>query len=202
VLIITCGEPDATAFLAGRPPEELARTLLMSTHDVIVAAERQTPIAETFLMGGPATFAEARRLLLGDVHITVVVAPDPWGPFRGKGFVRARQVVPLILPEAPVAVIELRRGGVLGRVRRATPLPELSRWIRRREAGLLAAYVLQAGIGAPVREMERYSSPYVSTEMAIVRLLLTVPLAFVTLARCLTYIARTETRVRRNRAGS
>jgi hypothetical protein len=35
-----------------------------------------------------------------------------------------------------------------------------------------------------------------------VRLLLTVPLACVTLARCLTYMARTEARVRRNREGS
>ena len=71
-------------------------------------------IRETRLLGGPATFEGVRRLLSGDVQVTVVVAPDPWGPFKGKGFVRAQQVLPFVLPDRSVDVIELERGGKWG----------------------------------------------------------------------------------------
>jgi hypothetical protein len=189
VLIVTCSEPDATPFLAALPEQDLSRTLLISTKNVISAAQRLTPIPETFVLGGPDTWDETRRLLAGDVHITVVVAPDPWGPLQGKGFVRARQVLPLVLPDVPVDVIDLDRGGVTGRERRSVTRAALARWLHRWEAYMLADYLVRTAIGG-------HASPG-ALAWAIVCLAASPLVAVVTLARCVAYIARTECRVRK-----
>lgn len=193
VLIVTCSEPDATPFLAQLPSEELSRTLLVATRNVVAAATRLTTVSATFILGGPSTFEEARRLLSGDVDVSVVVAPDPWGPFKGKGFVRARQVLPFVLPDAPVDVIELDRGGVTGRIRRGVSPAMLARWMLGREAVQLLRYGLQTSV-------DRYGgglSPLAPAH-AFARLLIGWMVAPLTLARCLSYVARTELRARRD----
>jgi hypothetical protein len=198
ILIITCGEPDATPFLAALPQAELARTLLISTRNVIAAALRQTAITEAFALGGPSTFDEARRLLSGDAVITVVTAPDPWGPFKGKGYVRMRQALPFVLPDVRVDLVDLERGGVSGRVRREVDRRTLARWLRRREALLIADHVIETGIGGRLNLGGRSSHARlrVAVLYALPRLVIGSLLAVVTLARCLAYVVRTESRAR------
>ena len=192
VLIITCGEPDATPFLAALPEAELSRTLLISTRNVIAAALRQTAITDTYALGGPSTFDEARRLLSGDVVITVVTAPDPWGPFKGKGYVRIRQALPFVLPDVRVDLVDLERGGVSGRVRHGVDRRTLARWLRRREALLVADHVIATGMGGRLPRVRLgIAVPY-----ALLRLIAGSLLAAVTLARCLAYVTKTESRAR------
>jgi hypothetical protein len=143
--------------------------------------------------GGSLSAEEARRLLSGDVRVSVVVAPDPWGPVKGKGFVRARQVMPFVLSDAPVDVIELDRGGVTGRVRRGVSPSMLARWMLRREA----VELLHHGLRMSVDRYDGGLSP-IALAHAFARLLLGWMIAPVTLARCLSYVARTELRARRD----
>ena len=89
----------------------------------------------------------------------------------------------------------------MGRVRREVSPPALSRWLRRRELLLLVEYIVQAGIAAPARKIERRSPPALAFALppAVARCSVTVPLATVTLARCLPYLVRTEARARKRR---
>jgi len=194
VIIVTCAEPDALSFLRGLREADLTQTTLVATADVIRSAERQTLVGKTVMMGGRHTFAEVRRVLSGPgARVTIVVAPDPWGPFRGKGFVRARQILSLVLLDSDFDVIELERGGMAGRVRRGVRRAAFAHWIRRRELLLLGEHVVHLGMVDP----EGYMHTPAAAALALVRVALSPLVAAVTLARVLPFIARTEVRARR-----
>ena len=89
VFIVTCSEPDALPFLLSLPPETVAQATLVATGDVVRSAERQTTLANSSIINGLAAVDEVRRIINGaHGRVLVVVAPDPWGPINGKGFVR------------------------------------------------------------------------------------------------------------------
>jgi len=191
VIVVTCCEPDALPFLRGLPREHLSRATLIATADVIRSAERETPITKTALIGGRSTLEEVRGLLSADrACVTVVVAPDPWGPVRGKGFVRARQVLPFVLPAAGFDVVELDRGGVNGRVWRGADRASFARWIRRREVVLFGGHAVHLGMVGP----EGYTHTPAAAALALTRVVVSPLVAAVTLARVLPFIARTEAR--------
>jgi D-glycero-D-manno-heptose 1,7-bisphosphate phosphatase len=199
IYYVTCSEPDATPFLAALPQEVQRRSVLVATHDVVRAAELRTAIPTTFVMGGPSTVREARALLAEPgAHLTVVVGPDPWGPINGKGFVRARQMAPLVLPDGPVDVIELEAGGVSGRIRRGLDRAAFSRWVRGREAALSARYLLWRSVG---RHGGALTAPVVVAWRVIRGLLVPLRVA-TTLSIVLPYVAASELRARRSAAGT
>lgn len=193
VIVVTCSEPDALPFLRAFSASDLAHMTLVATYDVVRSAERQTPVSQAFVIGGLSTLEEARGLLARPgAHVTVVVAPDPWGPFAGKGFVRARQVLPFVLPDVGVDVIELNHGGRSGRVRRGVGRSAFTSWIRRRELACLADFLVHFGMVTP----EGYRSRPAAAAMAFGRLAIAPLAALVTLARILPFIAGTEARAR------
>jgi hypothetical protein len=193
VLVVTCAEPDAVPFLLGRPVAELEQTLLLATRDVVRSAELKTAVGQTCVMAGAETFSDVRDAL-GRAHgsLTVVVGPDPWGPIHGKGFVRARQILPSLLPDLPVDVIELEEGGRRGRVRAGVRRAAFARWVRRREAREFLLHMLRLGAG----HTRGLGSGRVL--LAGAQLLVSPVTVLVTLARVVPYVARTEARVRRS----
>jgi D-glycero-D-manno-heptose 1,7-bisphosphate phosphatase len=194
VYYVTCSEPDATPFLTALPEDVQRRSVLVATRDVVQAAGLRTAIPTTFVMGGPSTMSEARALLAEPgAHVTVVVGPDPWGPINGKGFVRARQLAPLVLPDGPVDVIELEAGGESGRIRRGMDRAAFSRWVRGREAALSAQYLLWRSVG---RHGDAMTAPVVIAWRVVRGLLVPLRVA-VTLSRVLPYVAASELRARR-----
>jgi hypothetical protein len=194
VFVVTCAEPDALPFLLSLPPAHLARAALVATVDVVRSAERQTPVATTSIISGLAAVDEVRRLI-GDPrrHVAVIVAPDPWGPFNGKGFVRARLLAPWFIgPGARADLIELRSGG-----RSYRTLPGLGRTalmlrLYAREALLLTEYLVRAGVGRPMGR----GATLVSLPRALLGAVLALPLAAVTLGRLIPFILWTEARAR------
>jgi hypothetical protein len=195
--VVTCSEPDATPFLRALPVDVQERAVLVATGDVVRAAQQHTGIPVTFVVGGPSTAGQARRLVESAADVTVVVGPDPWGPVHGKGFVRARMMAPLIVPGATVDVVELRAGGRTGRVRRGFGSAAFSRWIRRREGVLFAAYLLRRALGS----REEGKGP-LSDALRVARVVLVPPRIAVTLAVVLPYVASTEYRARRTGPGA
>jgi hypothetical protein len=148
IYYVTCSEPDATPFLTALPDGVQKRSVLVATRNVVESAERCTSIPTTLVIGGSSTVPDARRLLAHPgAHLIVVVGPDPWGPINGKGFVRARLMAPMLLPDGPVDVIELEAGGGAGRIRRGLGRQTFSRWVRRREVALLVQYALWRSVG-------------------------------------------------------
>lgn len=195
--LVTCSEPDATPFLTALPRSLQERIVLLSTANVVHAAEQHTRITTTFVIGGPSTFDEARRLLAqpGD-RVTIVVGPDPWGPVHGKGYVRARLVASLVVPDVPIDVIELAAGGASGRVIRGIGRTAFSRWIRRREAALLADYLIWGPVARRASGIGRKARLPV-VPLAVVRGLLSPMRAAITLSVVLPYVLATEARARR-----
>jgi len=216
VIVVTCAEPDALPFLLSLHPADLASATLVATGDVVRSAERQTPVAATSIIGGLAAVDEVRRLI-GDTQrkVVVIVAPDPWGPFNGKGFVRARLLAPWFLdPGAHADLIELQKGGRVERMRGGLSRAALMRCLYGREALLLTEYVVHAGIGRPAgRIVTQVGRPAghlvtqigrpagrVATLLSLPRALagavLALPVAAVTLGRLIPFILWTEARAR------
>jgi hypothetical protein len=194
VIVVTCAEPDALPFLLSFSPADLARATLVATGDVVRSAERQTLVATTSTISGLAAVDEVRRLI-GDPHrhVAVIVAPDPWGPLHGKGFVRARLLAPCFIgPGGRADLIELRSGG-----RSYRTLPGLGRTalmlrLYTREALLLIEYLVRKGAGRPMGR----AATLVSLPRALVGAVLALPLAAVTVGRLIPFILWTEARAR------
>ena len=194
VIVVTCAEPDALPFLLSFSPADLARATLVATGDVVRSAERQTLVATTSTISGLAAVDEVRRLI-GDSHrhVAVIVAPDPWGPLHGKGFVRARLLAPWFIgPGGRADLIELRSGG-----RSYRTLPGLGRTalmlrLYTREALLLIEYLVRKGAGRPMGR----AATLVSLPRALVGAVLALPLAAVTVGRLIPFILWTEARAR------
>jgi hypothetical protein len=200
VYYVTCSEPDATPFLAALPEQVQERSVLLATRNVVQAAERGTRIPETFVLGGSSTIPEARALLRRPgAALTVVVGPDPWGPIHGKGFVRARMMAPLVLPDGPIDVVELEAGGETGRIRRGVGGLAFSRWIRRREAALLVRYALWRSVGMHEDAMTGAAARPVVLAWRVVRRLLVPLRVAVTLTVVVPYVAASELRARQAR---
>ena len=126
-------------------------------------------------------------------HRTVVVGPDPWGPVHGKGFVRARLMAPLVLPDSPVDVIELDAGREFGPIRRGLDRMTFSRtWLRRREAALLVQYVLWGS----AEQGGRLARPLVAALRGARTVLVPFRVA-ATLAVVVPYALKSEFRARR-----
>lgn len=208
-LIITCSKPDALPFLLSLPPGDLGQATLVATGDVVRAAERQSLVAVGCIIGGVTAVEEVRHLT-GDstCHVAVIVAPDPWGPFRGKGFVRARLLAPWFIgPGARADLIELRGDGHSYRT-----LPGLSRKslmlrLYTREAWLLTEYLVGVGVGRPTGRMATLVSraggrplgraaTLFSLPRALVGALLALPVAAITMSRLLPFILWNEARAR------
>ena len=193
IYFVTCSEPDATPFLTALPVSVQERALLVATGDVVRSAEHRTRIPRTFVIGGPSTVEETRRLLAEPgAHRTVVVGPDPWGPVHGKGFVRARLMAPLVVSSGPVDIIELEAGGESGRIRRGLDRSTLSRWLRRRETALLVQYVLWGS----AEQGGRLARPLVAALRGARTVLVPFRVA-ATLAVVVPYALKSEFRARR-----
>jgi len=194
VIVVTCSEPDALPFLRGLGERDLEEATLIATADVVRSAVRHAAVSRAIVFGGLETIDEVRPLLSGPgARLTIVVAPDPWGPFRGKGFVRARQILPFVLPDTDVEIIELERGGRTGRARRGVRRTDFARWIRRREIVLLGEHMVHLGMVGP----EGYTHTPAAAAVALARVAVSPLVAAVTLARVLPFIARTELRARK-----
>jgi hypothetical protein len=199
VYFVTCSEPDATPFLTALPDVVQERAVLVATGDVVRAAERRTRIPDTFVLGGPSTHDEARRLLAArGAHVTVVVAPDPWGPIHGKGFARARLTAPYVLPETPVDVVTLRAGGESGSIWRGVDRVTFARWIRRREAALLLRYLLWR----PIESRAGSETTPLTPLFRVVRIPLIPLRVAATLVIVLPYVLAGEARARKSGRGA
>lgn len=194
-LIITCSKPDALPFMLSLPPADLAQATLVATGDVVLAAERQSLVAVSCIIGGVTAVDEVRRLI-GDRrrHLAVIVAPDPWGPFHGKGFVRARLLAPWFIgPGARADLIELRNGGRSYRTLPGLGRTALALRLYTREALLLTEYLVRKGAGRPMGR----AATLVSLPRALVGAGLALPLAAViTVGRLIPFILWTEARAR------
>jgi hypothetical protein len=202
VLIVTCAEPDALPHLLSLSSDELAHATLISTGDVVRSAERQTPIASALIITGITAIKEARRLTDAGRNVVVIVAPDPWGPINGKGFVRARLLAPWFLgPRNRADLLELDTGGRKRREARCLTRAALARRLYLREVRLLAEYLLKVGLGQPAGAVARQLDAEAGsrpTLAALPRVLLgaalAVPNSLATLCRILPFILRTELR--------
>jgi hypothetical protein len=205
VIIVTCSEPDALPFLLSLPDADLKRVTLVATGDVVRSAERQTQVAATSVINGLAAVDEVRRLT-GDAQcrVAVIVAPDPWGPINGKGFVRARLLAPWFIgPGARADLMELCSGGRVLRTRSGLARRALMLRLYARETLLLAEYVVQVGVGRPVGRLATQAGRPVgrlgtllSLPRAVIGAALAIPVAAVTLARLIPFILWTEARAR------
>jgi hypothetical protein len=205
VIVVTCSEPDALPFLLSLPGADLERATLAATGDVVRSAERQMKVAATSVINGLAAVDEVRRLT-GEApcRVAVIVAPDPWGPFNGKGFVRARLLAPWFIgPGARADLIELRTGGRVQRTRPSLGRRELMLHLYARETLLLAEYIVQVGVGRPVGRLATQAGRPVgrlgvllSLPRALTGAILAIPVATVTLARLIPFILWTEARAR------
>jgi hypothetical protein len=199
VIIVTCAEPDALPFLLSLPPAELMRATLVGTRDVIRSAERQAPTTATSVINGLAAVDEVRRLIGStNRNVAVVVAPDPWGPVKGKGFVRARLLAPWFLASGGRAhLVELTRGGGITCTRNDLTRAALLRRLYVREALLLLEYIVRVGVGRPA---DRLAGGPLATLLnlprAVIGAVLAIPVATVTLARLIPFILWTEARAR------
>lgn len=179
VIVVTCAEPDAVPFLRSLPREDLTRATLFATRDVVASAIRQTPVGTSHIIGGASAVGEVRSLA-GDTqrHVTVVVAPDPWGPYRGRGFVRARILAPWFLsPTGRADLVELRGDGRSFKAECDLSRRALLQRMYSREAHLLRDYV---GRGA------------LRTGCRLAKAALSIPVATITLGRVTLFILRTE----------
>jgi hypothetical protein len=194
VMVVTCAEPDALPFLLSLPPADLAQATLVATGDVVRAAERQTQVATTAIIGGLGSIDEVRRLIGSRRrNVAVIVAPDPWGPLHGKGFVRARLLAPWFLsPGAGADLIELRSGGRSSRALPNLTRPALMLRLYAREARLLSEYLVRLGVGRPVGA----AAPLASLPCALAGAVLALPAAAITLGRVIPFILWTEARAR------
>ncbi len=194
-LIITCSEPDALPFLLSLPPACLEQTALIATGDVVRSADQRTTAAATHVLGGPSTLDGARTLLDGlPGRAAVVVAPDPWGPVHGKGFVRARLLAPWVLPvDGKVDLIELKKGGLSHRTLAGLSRCALARRLYVRETLLLLQYFVDPGAAVPAGPL----GIALKLPRALMGAVLALPLALVTLARVLPFILKTEARAAR-----
>jgi len=175
VMVVTCGEPDALAFLLSCPADDLGRTTLVATADVVRSASLQTAVANSYVIDGFEAIDEVRRLIGGPRRrLAIVIAPDPWGPLRGKGFVRARLFAPWFLDKGGRAdLIELRSGGYLRRVLSERRRGELVLRLYTREVALLCVYLVH-----------------------VVGVALAIPTAAITLSRLVPFVLWTEARAR------
>ena len=191
LLIVTCAEPDALPFLRSLPADYLAGAALVATADVVRAVEKELTVAGTIVISGFGGI-EATRKAIGERPRTavVVVARDPWGPFRGKGFVRARLLAPCFLEEGACAdLVELRdRKGWLT-AHKGLRRRRLTLRLYAREMLCLTQYL--AGVGADGVDP--------NIVRALGRIAVAVPLSAMTTGRVLLFVARTESLARRSR---
>jgi hypothetical protein len=195
VIIVTCAEPDALPFLLSRPSNELAGATLIATGDVVRSAVEQTGVNKARVIDGMTVIQQVRALAGdADCRVSVVVAPDPWGPYRGKGFVRARLLAPLCVSAAGRAdLIELRGDGRSLRVK-----PGLDR--RALLVCLLAFewHNLQGYLVGTAEERRTGAAPALRRAQGqLAKAILVVPVTAVTLCRLVPFIIRTESRARR-----
>jgi hypothetical protein len=205
VLLVTCSAPDAMAYVLGLPSDEAERTVLVATGHVVRAAEERRVVAATHTIAALSSLGSVRQVLAEPSRkVAIVVGPDPWGPFKGKGFVRARLLAPWALaPKAHADLVELHGGGGVRRTSRGLGRAALLRKIYVREALLLAEYVARAGAARPAVLLESRAGrlrallcALMNLPRAVVRTGVAVCMALVTLARVIPFVVGTEARAR------
>jgi hypothetical protein len=193
------------AYLHALPSDQVRNTLLLATGPVVKAARESGVVGEAHIIAGRSSLGSARRVLSSPgLRIVVVIAPDPWGPFKGKGFVRARLLAPWALaPVAHVDLMELRSGGEVRRTSRGLARAALLRKIYLRETLLLTEYVVWAGTARPQLFLESRTGRICTVLRAVAHLPRAIArasvgfcMALVTLARVIPFISLNETRAR------
>jgi len=171
-LIVTCAASDAMPFLHGLPNNELEQTTLIATSHLANAIEGQRMAHDVHVTAGVSTLRAVRQIAgCSRRPIAIVIGPDPGGPLRSKGLVRARLLAPLALAGSERAdLIEVDRGGAVSRIAESLT----------RRALLRTIYV---------REASQPGGPQLRGAVAI-------PLTLISLARLLAFVLWTEGRAR------
>jgi hypothetical protein len=195
VIIVTCAEPDALPFLLSLPPGELAEATLVATGDVVRSAVEQTAVNKRRVIGGMATMEQVRALAGdADCHVSVVIARDPWGPYRGKGFVRARLLAPWCLsPTGRADLIELRGDGQSLRAKPGLDRRALLVCLLAFEQRNLRGYL----VGTAEEQLTNAAPALRHAQQRLAKAVLVIPVSAVTLARVTTFFLRTEFGARR-----
>jgi hypothetical protein len=203
-LLVTCSEPDALPFLLRLPAGELERATVIATRQLAATSEEKRLAASTHRIGGISTLSGVRRVMARPNQRTVVViCPDPWGPFRSKGLIRARLLSPWTLRRgARVDLIEIQPGGQVSRTSSGLTRGSLLRRIYVREAFLLARSIVRPatrGAWVPdgtVGTLRSGLRVVVHSTRRILRSAAVVPVMLATLARLLPFVVWTEARAR------
>jgi hypothetical protein len=192
VVLITCSTPDALPFLRSLAASQEEATIV-ALASVVAAAEREGLGAERLTMGGLSSLEGLREAAKAAEEVTIVVAPDPWGPLNGKGFVRARLLAPWVLAsDDHVDLLELLTGGRSGQLGHRLSRGWLIRRLYVHEILATALFILSVGAGRPPGPPE----PPASVLLAVARLLAAPVVVVTTIARLIPFVLWTEARAR------